>query len=70
MAEAVLSMDQIGRSLTSVEDVARIMSVIAGRPQRFDFYNVEVSDLFRRLRGVRGCVWPFRGIRRAGLDPE
>jgi aspartyl-tRNA(Asn)/glutamyl-tRNA(Gln) amidotransferase subunit A len=67
------SLDQIGPFANSVEDVARILSVIAGHdPNDSTSSNVEVSDYVSAIagdvRGLRvGVPSEYFG---AGLDPE
>jgi aspartyl-tRNA(Asn)/glutamyl-tRNA(Gln) amidotransferase subunit A len=67
------SLDQIGPLATSVEDAARILSVIAGRdPNDSTSSNVEVDDYVLALNGdVRGLrVGVPREYFSAGLDFE
>jgi aspartyl-tRNA(Asn)/glutamyl-tRNA(Gln) amidotransferase subunit A len=67
------SLDQIGPFANSVEDAARILSVIAGRdPNDSTSSNVEVDDYVLALKGdVRGLrVGVPREYFGAGLDPD
>jgi aspartyl-tRNA(Asn)/glutamyl-tRNA(Gln) amidotransferase subunit A len=67
------SLDQIGPFANSVEDAARILSVIAGRdPNDSTSSNVDVDDYVLALKGdVRGLrVGVPREYFGAGLDPD